>query len=184
MGIKQTLDVINEMEKHGVIGRYAIGGAVAAYNYIEPAVTEDLDILISFEGKSPSKLISLDPILAYLKARGYSTFSKEGISIEGWPVQFLPVSDALDVEALAAADKIDVRTNGGKAKARVLKPEHLVALALRLGRPKDLVRIAQFLQERAVPLAKLKALLERHKLEGKWRAFCAKTRIRDPLAAK
>lgn len=36
MGIKQTLDVINEMERDGVIERYAIGGAVAAYNYIEP----------------------------------------------------------------------------------------------------------------------------------------------------
>ena len=36
------------MEADGVIGRYAIAGAVAAYNYIEPTLTEDLDILVSF----------------------------------------------------------------------------------------------------------------------------------------
>ena len=49
MGMKQTLDVINRMEADGIIGRYAIAGAVAAYNYIEPTVTEDLDILVSFD---------------------------------------------------------------------------------------------------------------------------------------
>src|SRR5438309_4794375 len=42
MGMKQTLDVLNRMEVEGVIDRYAIGGAVGAYNYIEPAVTEEM----------------------------------------------------------------------------------------------------------------------------------------------
>jgi hypothetical protein len=46
MGMKQTLEVINRMEADGIVDRYVIGGAVAAYNYVEPAVTEDLDILI------------------------------------------------------------------------------------------------------------------------------------------
>jgi hypothetical protein len=50
MGMKQTLEVINRMEADGIVGRYAISGAVAAYNYVEPAVTADLDILISFGG--------------------------------------------------------------------------------------------------------------------------------------
>jgi hypothetical protein len=65
-----------------------------------------------------------------------------------------------------------------------MKPEHLVALALRVGRPKDFARIAQFLQEKAVSLKKLKSLLGRHKLLTAWRAFCAKTGTRNPLAAK
>jgi hypothetical protein len=43
MGMKQTLDIINRMEADGIVDRYAIGGAVAAYNYVEPAVTEDLE---------------------------------------------------------------------------------------------------------------------------------------------
>jgi hypothetical protein len=49
MGMKQTLDVINRMEADGVIGRYAVAGAVAACNYIEPALTDHLDIMIAFE---------------------------------------------------------------------------------------------------------------------------------------
>ncbi len=52
MGIKQTLQVINAMEMDGVILRYAMTGAVSACNYIEPAVTDDLDLLVSFIQRS------------------------------------------------------------------------------------------------------------------------------------
>src|ERR1043166_6077795 len=96
VGMKQTLDVINRMEADGIIGRYAIAGAVAAYNYIEPAVTNDLDILLSFEepaAQQKTGLVSLEPIFTYLKTKGYEQHSKEGIVIEGWPVQFLPVAN-------------------------------------------------------------------------------------------
>ncbi|MGA2129698.1 MAG: hypothetical protein ABSG76_26495, partial [Xanthobacteraceae bacterium] len=92
MGMKQTLDVLNRMETDGIIRRYAIGGAVAAYNYIAPAVTEDLDILVSFyssPGSIQPGLISLGPIYEYLRRKGYGDFHKEGLVIEGWAVQFL-----------------------------------------------------------------------------------------------
>jgi hypothetical protein len=91
MGMKQTIDVINRMEADGIIGRYAIAGAVATYNYVEPTVTEDLDVLVAFD-RLPGKpgLVALGPILSYLGDRGYSEFRREGILIEGWPVQFLP----------------------------------------------------------------------------------------------
>jgi hypothetical protein len=65
MGMKQTLEVISAMEAAGIIGRYAISGAVAAFNYVEAAVTEDLDILISFNwgtAEGLSGLITLTPI--------------------------------------------------------------------------------------------------------------------------
>jgi len=69
MGMKQTLDVINKMEADRVIARYAIAGAVAAYNYIEPTLTEDLDLLVSFapEIQAQSGLLSLQPVYSYLK---------------------------------------------------------------------------------------------------------------------
>jgi hypothetical protein len=185
VGMKQTLDVINRMEADGVIGRYAIAGAVAAYNYIEPAVTSDLDILVSFaEPAKPQRagLISLEPIYAYLKAKGYDQHQKEGIVIEGWPVQFLPVATRLDIEALAQAEDIDVEVSKaeGAAKTRILRPEHIVANALRVGRPQDFIRIAQFLQEGAVELAALCPLLDRHGLSDAWQSFCRRTGIADP----
>jgi hypothetical protein len=113
MGMKRTLEVVNAMEADGVIGRYAMSGAVAAYNYIEPTVTDDLDILISFRETSDrpkSGLITLAPIFAYLKAKGYQEHRKEGLVIEGWPVQFLPVASDLDAEALVQAQEVEIQS--------------------------------------------------------------------------
>jgi hypothetical protein len=146
MGMKQTIDVINKMEADGVVARYAIGGAVAAYNYIEPTVTEDLDIPVSFDempGQPKSGLVTLGPLYSYLQKLGYGDFVREGILVEGWLVQFLPVADALDVEGLAAAIEIDLEINPlQKTKTRVLRPEHIVATAVKIGRAKDYVRIS------------------------------------------
>lgn len=185
MGMKKTLDVINALEADGVIGRYAIAGAIAAYNYIEPTVTEDLDILISFDAASEppgSGLVTLSPILAYLKTKGYGEYRKEGLLIEGWPVQFLPVADDLDAEALDQAQEVDIRIGdaGGSVKARVLRPEHLVAISLRVGRAKDAIRIIQFLDARALNVKHLCEILDRHRLADAWRAFCFRTGVANP----
>src|SRR5712691_11576730 len=169
MGMTQTLAVVNKMEADGVIGRYAISGAIAAYNYVEAAVTDDLDILVAFNKATEQRqsgLVTLGPIFSYLKAKGYDEHRREGIVIEGWPVQFLPVANPLDAEALAQAVEIDIEFTGpeGSSKSRILRPEHIVATALRVGRPKDLLRIAQFLNENAVDLDALCIVLSRHGL--------------------
>jgi hypothetical protein len=183
--MKQTLDVINRMEVDGIIGRYAIAGAVAAYNYIAPAVTSDLDILVSFDQTAGSQrpgLISLEPIYSYLRSQGYDQHQKEGIVIDGWPVQFLPVASPLDAEALAEAEDIEVEISRaeGAVKTRILRPEYLIANGLRVGRPQDFIRIAQFLQENAVDITALFPLLDRHSLKGSWRTFCRRAGIGDP----
>jgi len=185
VGMKQTLDVINRMEADGIIGRYAIAGAVAAYNYVEPALTNDLDILVSFgtpATEEKTDLISLQPVYSYLKKKGYHEHREEGIVIEGWPVQFLPVASQLDVEALAQAGDVDIEINKaeGSVRTRILRPEHIVANALRVGRPQDFIRVTQFLQEHAVDLFILCALLDRHDLKREWRSFCQGAGIKDP----
>jgi len=186
MGMKQTLDVINRMEADGVIGRYAIAGAVAAYNYIEPTVTADIDLLISFESKldrPQAALITLQPIFSYLKERGYDEFHAEGIAIEGWPVQFLPISDDLDAEALVQSIETEIQMPGagGSVRTRLLRPEHVVAIALRTGRPKDFIRITQFIESKAVDLTLLHSVLQRHKIHELWTSFCRRTGTPDPL---
>jgi hypothetical protein len=186
MGMKQTLDVINGMEADGIIGRYAIAGAVAAYNYVEPTVTEDVDILIAFETgpqRAHTGLVTLGPILSYLKDRGYSEYRKEGILIEGWAVQFIPVANSLDAEALAKAADIDLEIpSHGLVRARVLRPEHIVAIALRVGRARDRSRIIQFLEEEAVDVAALCDVVQRHGLANDWAALCRRIGIADPCA--
>jgi hypothetical protein len=168
MGMKQTLGVLNRMEAEGIIGQYAISGAFAAYYYVEPTVTEDLDVLIT-----------LAPIFSYLREKGYDEHRKEGIVIEGWPVQFLPVASDLDAEALAQAKEIEIPISEaeGTVKTRILRPEHIVAISLGVRRPKDFLRIAQFLEEEAVDRELLSDVLARHALTDAWKAFCKRAGI-------
>lgn len=183
MRMKATLEVLNGMVDDGVVPLYAIGGAVGAYNYVEATVTEDLDILVSFDAthESRSGLVTLMPILAYLAERGYRDFHKEGVIVEGWPVQFLPVASDLDAEALREAREISLDGEDGSVDTRILKAEHLVATALKVGRPKDRVRIIQFIEEKAVDPDELKSVLERHDLLEAWRAMCDSTGIESPF---
>jgi hypothetical protein len=185
MTLKKTIGVVTKLAEKRVINNYAIAGAVAALNYIEPMLTEDLDILISIDGfeTRASGLLLLSPIENALAEMGYTERKDVGYNIEGWPVQFLPVSSPLEEEALAQANEIDV-TDATEVplKARCLTAEHLVAIALKVGRLKDLARIQAFLEQGAVDLFRLKDILTRHKLLDAWRAFCLKAGIKNQLA--
>ena len=161
----------------------AIEGAFAASYYVEPTLTEDLDILVSFEtasAQTKSEIIVLDPLFSYLKKKGYEEFRKEGIVIEGWPVQFIPVANDLDAEALASAREVHIDEMGGSVRTRVLSPEHIVAICLRVGRAKYFIRISQFLGENVPDLPLLCSILHRHGLAESWRTFCLRNNISDP----
>lgn len=185
MSLRKTIEIVAKLAERGAIHRYAIAGAVAALNYIEPTLTEDLDILISIEDfeRRQSGLILLAPVEKGLAELGYSERTDLGVMIEGWPVQFLPVSSDLDQEALDSAVDVDFGFSGGAPlQARCLRAEHVVAIAIKLGRLKDLARVQAFLEQGAVDLRVLKQVLERHGLMDNWLRFCAKAEIENPLA--
>ena len=163
--MKTTLAAINQMQADGVIGKYAIGGAVGAIFYLEPAATLDVDIFVTLP-TSTSGLISLSSIYEYLKARG-GTEKDEYIVVGRWPIQFLPPRSDLEIEAINEAICTEVEGE----KTWVMTAEHLVAIALRTGRSKDHERIVQFLERRAVDPEKLRAIVDRHGLRDKWRQF-------------
>ena len=56
-------------------------------------------------------------------------------------------------------------------KTWVMQAEHLVAIALRIGRAKDHARILQFLEQNAVNRNKLNQILSRYDLTPKWQRF-------------
>jgi hypothetical protein len=91
--MKVTIEAINQMQADGVIGKYAIGGAVGATFYLQPAATLDVDIFVTLPKAPASRLLSLTPIYDYLKAHG-GKVEDEYMVIGDWPVQFLPPSDA------------------------------------------------------------------------------------------
>lgn len=160
--MKRTLEVLNELERMGVIGRYAIGGAMGATFYVEPLLTFDLDVFVLLP-ETPGGLATVGPIYAALRGMGYI---EEGdcVNIESVPVQFLPVYNALIEEALREAHELDY---DGTA-ARVLRAEHLVAICLQTGRNKDRERVRIFREQAALDLQRLSEILRRHNLERKW----------------
>lgn len=153
------------MQADGVIGRYAIGGAVGATFYLEPAATVDLDVFVTLP-VTRGGLLSLDGIYDYLKTRG-GRVEDEYIVFGDWPVQFLPPSS--DLEAEAVAEAINTRVEG--VVTRVMSAEHLMAIALNTGRAKDYNRILQFIEQAPYDPAKLGQIIERHGLTEKWKRF-------------
>ena len=158
---KQTFAVLNEMVADGVIEDYAVAGAVGAMFYVEAFATADIDVFVL----TPEDRIIIElPGWEYLKARGYTKVEREGIVVEGWPVQFLPATTSLEREAYTRAQMLSVE----EVPVRVARPEHLVAIMLKVGRQKDIARIAMFLSQDAVELSALEELISRYELSDKW----------------
>ena len=67
MGIREVIE-INRMQTDGVIEAYAIGGAVGATFYLEPAATLDVDVFVEFHAEPGSRMVSLEPIFSRLAA--------------------------------------------------------------------------------------------------------------------
>jgi len=167
--MKDALELINRMQASGVILRYAIGGAVGATLYLEPAAMLDVDVFVSLPADRGSPLVSLAAIYEYLKVRGGRT-EGEHVVIGGWPVQFLPVSTALEEEGLREA----VETHVEGVSAWVMKAEHLAAIALQTGCAKDHARILQFMEQDAVDRNDLERIVKAHGLAPKWGKFKAR----------
>ncbi len=165
--MKKALQTLNDLEAAGLVTRYAIGGAMGLAFYTEAALTYHLDVFVLLPPAS-RQLVALTPIYEFLKARGCGE-RQEHVLIAGLPVQFLPAFDPLVEEGLReAVDKTftDVPT-------RVLRLEHLMAIMLKTGRPKDLARLAEVVRQTPFETARFDAVLDRHSLRAAWDCFRA-----------
>ncbi len=161
-GMERTVRVLNELQAEGVIGAYAIGGAMAAIFYAEAVLTYDLDVFVALPQTSGG-LLTLAPLYAALSSRGYEERG-ECVIIQGTPVQFLPSYNALIEEALASANEVML----GSTPTRVMRCEHLLAIAVQTGRAKDRDRVRMLSQQSAVNYEFLAAVLDRHDLRKRW----------------
>ena len=168
MDFRTVFAELDAAQAAGVLSRYAVGGAVAATFYIEPAATEDIDVFAVLEPAPGTFIVTLDTINEFLKARG-ARQQGEHLVIGGWPVQFLPVVPTLQTEALDDAKVIDVEGQS----VPVLSAEHLAAIALATGRPKDKLRLQQFLEWQGFDREMFLAIVGRHDLNDKWATFQA-----------
>jgi len=160
--MEKALGVLNELVRRGIIGRYAIGGAMGALFYTEPFSTFDLDIFV-FIRPGDAGLISLSPLYSALSDMGYEP-EGECVDIEGIPVQFLVAYNDLAVEALDES----VAIKYGDTDTYVLKAEYLVAIALQTGRPKDRERVRLLRDEAPLDQQRLSTILDRFGLRKRW----------------
>jgi hypothetical protein len=165
LGTAKAIQVVNQLRDEGIISRYAIGGAVGALFYIEPTQTQDIDIFVHLNPTPGSILVSLDRVIARLKELGYALWDEDKVVVADWPVQFLPATKPLEMKAIEHA--IDQPLADG-VTACVPPPEYLMAIAIDLGRPKDLIRLQQFHEEQVYDPEKLQSLLKDHGLIQKW----------------
>lgn len=163
----RTLAVINTLEAEGIIGKYAIGGAMGLIFYVEPTATYDLDIFCHLP--QSGLLIDMGPLYANLAEKGYVHTDGEHIKIEGIPVQFLPPPTDLVREALDNA----LEKEFGGVKTKVFQYEHLLAIMAETSRSKDKLRIAQALESVEPEQAKLNDILKRRGLLDKWSRITA-----------
>lgn len=155
--MEKTIKILNQLESGGFIGRYAIGGAMAATFYAEPLLTYDLDVFVSFP--KTGALVSLTQLYDELRTRGYPE-QRECVDIEGVAVQFLPADYGLLAEALGRAVEVPY----GAEKTRVFTAEHLAAICLQTGRSKDRERFRLLSDEAGLDSKELAAIAVRHGL--------------------
>ena len=159
--MEATLSVLNGLESRGLLIRYAIGGAMALLFHTEPVATFDLGIFCLIP--ETGLLVTLTPLYDALQRDGH-TVDAEHVLIAGIPVQFIPAYNPLIVEALTDAEG----KNFGTTPTRVLRLEHLLAIMLQTGRPKDRQRAAMLATTAAFDEPRLQDILTRHRLTDQW----------------
>ncbi|HBF33604.1 TPA: hypothetical protein DDW35_03475 [Candidatus Sumerlaeota bacterium] len=160
--MEKVLQTLNSLVEDGVLGQYAIGGAMAAMFYAEPVMTFDLDVFVVLPHQG--LLITLTPLYDALQKRGYEA-QGECVNIEGVPVQFLPAYNPLLEEALKEAEE---KLYQEQIPTWVLRVEHLIAICLQTGREKDKDRVRHFCNEAQINMEYLQGILKQHGLEEKW----------------
>jgi hypothetical protein len=163
--VEHALRLANGAKAQGLIGDYAIAGAFAFIYYCEPFETKDFELLVSLT-TTPSGLIDLGPIWEHFVAGGASA-EGQFLRVSRLLVDFVPVADALDADALEHA--VEIRL--GAQATRVLTAEHAVAVAVRTARPQDRLKIERLLTSapQALDRPRLERILEKHGLLLKWR---------------
>jgi hypothetical protein len=162
--MQAVCDILEQLVREGTLRHYAIGGATAAGFHGEPLATRDVDVFVFIDPAAGSLLVSLEPLFSRLAELGFSEFDEEGILIHGFPVQFLSASPGLETEAVESALELEWDDH----RLRVMRPEHLAAIALTVGRPKDRARLVYLAELPNFDRRFFTDILSRHALLARW----------------
>ncbi len=172
--MKEALKALNHLVADGVIGDYAIGGAIGASFYLPAMQTEDVDAFVFLPAQTSSPLVLLTPVYAALQAQG-GVIDREYVRFGEWPVQILTDATPLIKDAIRKAITVDFEG----VPTRVFRPEHLCAVALETGRAKDYARVAMFLEAGEVDRAALDSLADEQGLSERLARVLNTIRAKD-----
>lgn len=163
--MKTAVALANEMKAEGVVSDYAMAGTVAAMFWMEPLDTSDLDFLVAPTPEDAAGPIVGTRLLSFLASKGLQ-WKEQAVVIDGVPVDFILVPSALEEEAVKRAV---TKTPARGMSVRVVRPEYLLAIALRVGRTKDLLKAKMLDASPDLDRRRLKGILARYKLLGAYR---------------
>ncbi|MBI3600607.1 MAG: nucleotidyltransferase [Nitrospinae bacterium] len=158
--------LLEQMEKEGILSRWAIGGSIGVMFYTEPYLTKDIDIFVYVE-PTRSGLINMNYIYDWLKDKGYSKFEGHSIIAEDWLVDFISAKEGLIDEAVVKCNKFKI----DNIVLNVISPEYLIAMALESGRRQDYAKIEKILQQSKINKNKFTRILKKFGLYKKWEAY-------------
>lgn len=166
LALLKIFKLLEQMERENVLAEWAVGGSIGCMFYTEPFFTKDIDVFVYIE---PTKLglIDMSLIFDWLRNKGYKRFEGQSIIIEEWKVDFIPASEGLIGEAVKKARTVKV----GEVNTKVMSAEHLIAIALQVGRRQDYARIEKLLQQGETSKNKLARILKRFGLYKKWESY-------------
>lgn len=168
--MEKVIEILNRMQADGVFEKFAIGGGIASIYYLEAYQTDDIDVFFLPVFFGEGGLVSLEPIYSYLEGLGYHSVEEGiGILIEDWPVQFIPIAESVQEEAVRQAEEVKF----AGARTNIFSAEHLAAELLRSGRDKDLLRVVRLIRL-GIDMKALKEIIERHDLGDQWRELSAR----------
>jgi hypothetical protein len=151
MSFVDAIRTLNGLKRRRIIRDYIIIGAVAATAYMEPVMTQDLDVVV---------LVDTDQEFW----ETYRRVGKHADGLDGMhhmlgarPVQLFPSTmKPIYADAIEKAR----RTRAGNLRVKLASPEHLVLLALDAFRLKDKIRIGEMLNNGSVDRDAVRRLLE------------------------
>ena len=150
MSFSDAIRSLNVLKRRKVLRDYVLIGAIASTAYMEPIITEDLDIIVLVDTDSEYLQAFQDVAKSAERMDGMHLY------LGGVPVQMFPTTTKpifLDTMLNARSDRI------GGLRVKIASPEHLILLYLEAFRYKDQLRIRRLLEMADVD--RVRTLLER-----------------------
>lgn len=158
MNVSKVIELLNSLKRGGKLRDYAIFGAVAALQYMEPIYTSDIDILVLVSTDSEYNLLWREFSKHSQRVEGFG-FITYGTEVQLFPTSISPLYES----ALKHAKK--VKLNGIITK--IVDREHLILMFLTSNRQKDKFRVVNMVQ--GVEHSYLDKLFEEFDKDGKLR---------------